>query len=359
MERPTLAMKRLATALLLLLAPALVRAQTTQQRIDSAVALYKAFNVEAARPILLNIISPGYLQQVSSQEKATAFKYLGASYAVLAQPDSAVNFFIAALDFDPFTDLDPNEFAESELGAFARAKASIFKVAVQPITQPKLLVPQSSSDTAAYVFRVITTQRANLHVELVLTTDTTKKEILYDGTNDGARGMAWRGLLSATGEFAPPGIYQLVARSAPSNGQPQVQTMSFKIEHVFEPLEDTLPSLDPARQLLPPRISPAAPWLDFAKGFALAAVSLGVPLALDRGDIDWTLHAGVSALVGLASGSASLYFRRKNPQISANVAENTRRQRERDQFNAQVRQRNANRIAQTLLIISPVTALGQ
>src|ERR1044071_9331299 len=123
--RMALATTGLSVAALLMAAPQPVRAQSTQQLIDSATKLYEGFNVEAARPILLRIISPGYLQQVTSEQKATAFKYLGASYAVLASPDSAKQFFVAALDFDPFTDLDPTKFAASELSAFNDAKSSL------------------------------------------------------------------------------------------------------------------------------------------------------------------------------------------------------------------------------------------
>src|SRR5437773_4618424 len=142
-----------------LMAPAVSFAQT-QQKLDSAVAMYEAFNIEAARPILLNIISPNYLLQVTNEQKVTAFKYLGASYAVLEKPDTAVQFFVAALDLNPFTDLDPAKFSDAERNAFARAKASIFKVAVKPI-DARIIDPHNTADTASYLFRLITTRRAN------------------------------------------------------------------------------------------------------------------------------------------------------------------------------------------------------
>src|ERR1051325_4849887 len=162
------ATKAFLVAALLVAAPGAARAQSTQQLIDSATKLYEGFNVEAARPILLKIISPGYLQQVTNEQKAAAFKYLGAASAVLAAPgDSAKNFFAAALDFDPFTDLDPTKFAASELSAFNEAKTAIFKIGIRPIDKQFLIIPKSNSDTGAYTFRLITTQRANLKVEIV------------------------------------------------------------------------------------------------------------------------------------------------------------------------------------------------
>src|SRR5688572_29193566 len=127
-------MKRLALATLRLATPALSRAQSsTQDQIERAIQLYEAFNVEAARTLLLAVISPTWVQQVSSEQKATALKYLGAAYAVLAIPDTATNYFMGALDFDPFTDLDPAKVAASELAAFNAAKAQLFKVGVRPM----------------------------------------------------------------------------------------------------------------------------------------------------------------------------------------------------------------------------------
>lgn len=354
-------MRRLGLAALLLTAPAVTRAQSTKQQIDSAVALYQQFNVEAARPILLKIISPGYLQQVSSSEKATALKYLGASYAVLAAPgDSARNFFIAALDFDPFTDLDPTEFAASELAAFNEAKRLLFKVAIKPMREPALV----QRDTAPYVFDLITTSRASLRVEIVNQADTNLKEVLYEGPNEGRRGVRWGGILTSTGKYAPPGTYQLKARatvaSAPPGSPPLNEAMSIRIEHVFEPLEDTLATLDRVRELLAERIPARAPWLDLVKGGVLATAAIALPMvALNKNDIAWAPHAAAAAFVGLSSATISFYYRRNNPQIPQNVLENNRRRTVRASFNAAVLQRNRDRLDRTLLILSPVSNFGQ
>ena len=114
---------KLRAALLCLLLPTLAVAQaSTEEQLKRAVDMYNGFNIEGARPILLNIISPNNLLSVSPEQKVKALKYLGASYAVLDRPDSAVYFFTAALDYDPFTDLDPQEFSAAELAAFSRAK---------------------------------------------------------------------------------------------------------------------------------------------------------------------------------------------------------------------------------------------
>ena len=343
-----------AAALLVLLAPGIARAQSTQQQIDSAVKLYDQFQVEAARPILLKIISPGYTQQVSSIERARAYKYLGASAVVLgSQGDSAITYFQGALDFDPFTDLDPTKFAAAEQAAFSEAKRRLFKVAVR---QPEQSVVQKDGDGIRLEF--ITTQRSSLRVDLA-GPDTI---LLYDGLNDGVRSINWKGV-TASGAYARPGVYQLRVRGQPTTGgQPLTESISLRVEQVFELLEDTLPSLDPKNpnDLLPEQIKASQPWFDLAKGAGLAIVAVGIPLAaLETSDISWAPHAATTAVIGLSSAGISYWYRRSKPQIRANVAENTLRRNYREQFNSAVRARNQRRLDQTVLIVSPVTGLGQ
>src|ERR1051325_1058033 len=308
------ATKAFLVAALLVAAPGAARAQSTQQLIDSATKLYEGFNVEAARPILLKIISPGYLQQVTNEQKAAAFKYLGASYAVLASPDSAKTFFQAALDFDPFTDLDATKFAASELSAFNDAKTTLFKIGIRPIEKPFLIIPHSNSDTGAYTFRLITTQRANLRVEIYQ--GDSLIQVLNDGVTDGLKPIQWRGLLP-NGDFIKEGVYQLRA-TGKSGSQTLTENSSFRIEHIFEPLEDALPPLDTLRRcseppprgcdLLPERIPSIDPWKDLIKGTALALVTAALPIAIvdkDKSDQDfkWQMHAGAAAGIGLLGGA--------------------------------------------------------
>ena len=369
-------MKRLALATLLLATPALSRAQQadTKTRLDNAISLYEAFNVEAARPILLQIISPGYLQQVTPEQRATAYKYLGASYAVLASPDTATQYFIAALDFDPFTDLDPSKFAQSELEAFTRAKAQIFKVAVRPMEGPALLKPQPnvSVDSAAYTFSFISTQRSNMRITLQHTTpqyptnrprvqsDSAPDQVLYSGTNEGVRTVQWRGVL-ADGSFAPPGTYSLIVAATSTqsaSGGEQRQSLVFRLEHLLEPLEDTLPTLDPNNpaQLLPTSYKPLSIWQDLIKGAFVGTVA-GVALPIVAGDDIKTLpHAlGATAFV-IGGAGVSFLYRRRDPRIQVNVAENQRRQAVRTTFNQLVQRRNNARKEQTVMVITPVTA---
>jgi hypothetical protein len=358
-------MKRLALAALLLATPSLSRAQqSTEDRLNQAIALYEAFNVEAARPILQAIVSPGYLQQVTAQQRATAYKYLGASYAVLSVVDTATNYFIAALDYDPFTDLDPAKFAAAELQAFAAARSQIFKVAIAQMSGPALIRPQEGlGDTAAYTFRVITTKRANMRATIYFQDDTTFQAELFNGSNDNVRNLQWRGIVSngRVARIAPAGLYTLRVTgsesSGPNAGRPETQQLAFRVERISEPLEDTLNTLNPldARQLLPERYPAIAPWQDLMRGAFVGGVALALPLTLTNAIPSYP-HAAAAGTVAIGTAVGSWWYRRRNPQIRLNVDENRRRQAVRTRFNDDVRQRNEDRERRTLLIISPVAA---
>ena len=338
-------MKRLAFVALLLF-PAIGKAQTTEDNLKRAVDLYNQFAIEQARPILLNIISPNYLLSVTPEQKVRAFKYLGASYAVLDKPDSAIVFFTAALDFDPFTDLDPREFSAAELSAFSIAKTRIFKVAIRAVSPQKL--------DSNFAFRLITTGRANLTVEIIQQSDTTKKEMMYQGDAEGPREIRWDGFLRS-GRRADSTLYELRAQARPpGSGSITTERQLFKIEHVFEPLEDTLPSI-PANDLLQETYQASAPWFDLIKGSALMIAAVALPvIALDN-DVNWKPHAGAAALIGAATAGISFSYRRNHREIPENVRENARRQQQRSIFNAGVRLRNTARINRTIMLICPAT----
>lgn len=345
------ATRRVCLGVLLALPATGIAQQSTADNIKRAIEMYNNFNIEGARPILLNIISPSYLLQVKPEERVTAYKYLGASYAVLDKPDSAVTFFMAALDFDPFTDLDTREFSAAEQNTFSVAKQRLFKVAIRPIT-PRII-------DSAYTFRLITTHRSNLTIVLADQRDTTRSEILFQGESDGPREISWRGLLRS-GQRADSTIYEFRVQgvSRVLSGSSTTERQLFRVEHVYEPLEDTLPSI-PASDLLQEQYQPSAPWIDLIKGTSLAVVSAGLPflaLAKDKTDLTaWDTHTAAAAGVALSAATIAFIYRRGHRSIPANVRENARRQQQRAMFNAGVRTRNTDRINATTLLICPPT----
>jgi tetratricopeptide (TPR) repeat protein len=355
-RRTAALLSTLAVAALGVLSPRAAAAQSTRQLLDSAKALYEAFQVEAARPIYQQIIAANYNRQLSQLERAEAYKYLAVTAAAMNNQAEAVNYFQSALDFDPFTDLDPTKFADAEQAAFVLAKQKLFKVAMKPLDQTLV-----QRDTASMFLRLqlITTQRANLTVRL----NGPDTVILFNGLVDGPRTQTWNGV-AATGDYARPGTYTLRLEGTPTSGAPAPppQEVILRIEHVYEPLEEPLPALDTLnrRQFLPQRITTWEPYTDVAKGVGLAAVSFAIPLlALDSKQINWGTHAGISAVVGLAAGGISYWYRKSNPEIRSNIAENNVRRAALDRFNAAVAERNAIRRQRTKLIVTPVTGAGQ
>lgn len=341
--------RRAALAALLLWPAALAAQQSTEGELRRAIQFYNSFNIEAARPILENILSPSYLRSVTPAQRVTALKYLGASYAVLDLSEKAVEYFIAALDFDPFTSLDPREFSATEQSAFAEAKRRIFKVAIRPVSARII--------DSTYAFRLVTTHRANLTVTLVDTRDATRPEVLFQAENDGLREIRWNGLLR-NGDRADSAIYELRAEGRSvlggGGGIATVDRQLFRIEHAFAPLEDTLAAFAP-NDLLIEEYEQTATWLDLVKGGAVAAAAMGIPLFALNADVPWKGHAATLATVGAASGGIAFQYRRGHRKIPANVAENERRRAQRNEFNSRVLARNAARIAETILLICPAT----
>ncbi|HET9426319.1 MAG TPA: hypothetical protein VFO55_13200, partial [Gemmatimonadaceae bacterium] len=101
-------MRKLAVAcsFLIALGP-MAGAQTVDADLLRGQDAYEKSNVELARNIFSGIIASR--QQVRNDQKVIAYKYLGAYWALQSTQgarDSAYSFFIAALDYDPFTDLD-------------------------------------------------------------------------------------------------------------------------------------------------------------------------------------------------------------------------------------------------------------
>jgi tetratricopeptide (TPR) repeat protein len=92
-------------------------------RLDRAIKLYEAFNVEKARWVLDSNAKD--LSKLSNTDASETLKYLGASWAVLAQKDSAIKYYKAALKLDPTITLDPKKFSKAELTPFDQARADM------------------------------------------------------------------------------------------------------------------------------------------------------------------------------------------------------------------------------------------
>ncbi len=347
-------MRRLAWVVVLAagVSPALAAQGGTAELLGQAHQFYERLEVERALPLLRQIVSPNWPFEVTPDQRVDAYKYLGACLAVAGKRDSAVLYFRAAIERDPFTDLDPSLFTPAQLATFGEARRRTLAVAVRPV-QPARIDPR----TARVSFTVVATHAALVDVKLSASSAGPPLS-LFQGTMDGVREIAWDGLL-ADRRLAPAGRYTLavVGRSRVTGASDSARVY-FDLRHEVEALEDTLPDLDRGR-LLPERISAEAARHDVPKGLGVAAAALLIAGAA-TGDLGGGERGGAAVVAATAAvtGVVAFLAHRQHGAIPENVAANARRRAERDSANASVRGRNADRIAATLLLVSPAAGKG-
>lgn len=339
----------LPLAFLALAAP-LAAQRTTVEQLRQARALYDQLELERAARALRVLVSPQWTAQMAPAERVEAYKLLGATLVLVGRTDSGVVSFRSALQLDPFTDLEPEEFTPAQVGAFARARRQVFAVAVRPVTETRV-DPRSQRLRFAFA----TTHAASVHAELrhgdsIVT--------LFESGGEGPGELVWGGL-TAQGRLAPPGRYELRVRGTSRliERADSVATY-FDLQAETEPLEDTVPSL---MDLLPERTPPSASVGELGKGLAVAGGVLVIagPLtgsALGRDD---RAMPAIVAAAGLVAGIVAFVAARKRRDIPANVAVNHGRQEQRRAVNDAIRARNAARSAATILIVKPAAGVGR
>src|SRR3989441_1142783 len=348
-------MRRLVFGLTLVVAasPA-ARAQTeTTDQLRQAQDLYERLEIERAVPLLRQVVSTSWPYTVTQDQRVEAYTYLGASLALLGMGDSAAMYFRSAIERDPFTDLDAQRFTPAQVALFRQARRLTFAVAGRPVAAGRV-----DPRTERATFTVVTTHRASLRVELRPADEKSAVELFHD-INDGMREVRWDGLLP-DGRLAPPGRYevgvvgrsQLLARS-------DSMRVYFTVAHETAPLEDTLPDLAPA-QLLPERLLVAAGAKDLIKGLAIAAGALAVSSVAVNRDLGRgrpALAIAVGATAGVSRVAALL-----NPPPQrvppANTPGKGRAPLALGAANASIAHRNAEKIAETVLIIRPAAGVG-
>ncbi len=348
-------MRRLVLGLALVVAasPA-VRAQTeTADLLDQAQALYERLEIEQAVPLLRQIVSPNWPHEITTAQRVQAYTYLGASLALTGVRDSALLYFRAAIERDPFTDLDTQRFTPAQLGLFRQARRLAFAVAARPVAAARI-----DPRTERATFIVVSTHPASFRVEL-RSVDEPTTIVLFHDANDGQREVPWNGLLS-DGHLAPPGRYALaVVGRSQLLGRSDSMRVYFTVAHATPPLEDTLPELAPA-QLLPERLQVSAGREDFFKSLAVAVGAVAASSVAANGDLGRRGRALAIAVGGAAGigGVTALLSARHERDLPANVEENHRRRAARAAANAGIAHRNAENVAQTVLVILPAAGVG-
>jgi len=325
---------------------------STAELLGQAHEFYERLEVERALPLLRQIVSPNWPFEVTREQRVEAYKYLGACLTLAGKRDSAVLFFRAAIERDPFTELDPNVFTPAQLATFGEAQRRTFAVAVRPVASARV-----DPRTARVTFTIVATHAALVDVKLSAV-GTGPPLSLFQGTMDGVREITWDGLF-ADRRLAPQGRYALaVAGRSRLTGTSDLARVYFDLRHEVAPLEDTLPALDRGA-LLPERISPEAARRDVAKGLGVAAAALLIAAAAN-GDLGGGEREGavVVAATAAVTGVVAFLVGRRHGAIPQNIVANARHRAERDSANASVRGRNAGRIAATVLLVSPAAGEG-
>src|SRR5438445_4498765 len=134
---------------------------STEELLEQAHEFYERLEVERALPLLRQIVSPNWPFEVTREQRVEAYKYLGACLTLAGKRDSAVLFFRAAIERDPFTELDPNLFTPAQLATFGEAQRRTFAVAVRSV-EPARVDPR----TARVRFTIVATHAALVDVKL-------------------------------------------------------------------------------------------------------------------------------------------------------------------------------------------------
>jgi hypothetical protein len=343
-----------ATLIGLAVGPRTAPAQgNTGETLRQAIRLYEDLQVERALAMFRDVISPSTPFVVSTEQRVMAYKYLGAAHATLGKPDSASVYFRAAIERDPFVDLDGQQFTAREREEFANAKQRTFAVAIRPISRIRI-----DPRTEHVSFEVLSTHGAMLQVEVRNAAGETS--VIFASENDGVRDVPWNGLL-ASGRLAPPGTYQLVLRGdsrlIPSRSDSA--RIFFTVEHDRPPLDDTLPDLGSAG-LLPERYRPSAATLELAKGLGIGVAAIAIPTLLGKGSFAGPsrgIAAAVSA-TGITVGILGFRWRREHGDLTSNIAENSHRRATRASRNAEIERQNEAKLANTALIVGPAAGVG-
>jgi hypothetical protein len=334
---------------LLLLALGLLATRGAAQTADTIAAgrqLYDSLSLERAVPLFRRVTASSWSLPVSTAERVTALEYLGASLVLLNARDSALAAFRAAIQTDPFADLDPLRFTPAQVGVFHDAQDSEFAVAVRPVDSVRI-----DPRTGSLALRVFSTHSATLRVSLV--TPDQRSLVLYAGPNRGLRQIDWDALL-ADGSFAGAGRYEVrVAGTSTIRNQADSARIYFDVKLEGPGLSDTLPSLS-AGDLVPSRYGGAWARRDALRALTVALGAVALAEALPNSRVDGShARAGVVAGAAILAGAGTLIYRRAHPDLARAVAENARRNAARAARNAQIRRENATRLNQTNLIITP------
>lgn len=333
--------------------PVAARAQgNTDEMLKRAIVLYEDVQLERALVVFRQVVSPSSPFEVSREQRTTAYKYIGAGLALQNMRDSAIVYFRAALERDPFTDLDPRSFLDKEQSAFAEARRRTVAVGVRPVA-PDTVDPRTERIPLA----VMTTHASSVRLEL-RAAGSSVGDIVYSGDASGLVEIAWTGVRQ-DGRVAPTGRYELVAvAQSKLLSRTDSSRVYFDLRLDHPPLEDTIPTLA-LSDLLPERHPPGAAARDLSKGLLVGLISFALPRLVAGGELSPDASMGVAAAAaGAAAGIYGFTTLRRNVEIPSNIAVNIQRRAERERANAAIRERNNEKLSLSRMIVAPAAGFG-
>jgi hypothetical protein len=340
---------RVVLGLLTLMAIArpLAAQRTPAEVLSRGVILYEELQLERAVTLLRDVMSPSNAS-ATKEERAQAMKYLGAAYALLGRRDSAIAYFQRTLERDPFTDLDPAVFTAQERQLFALACRRTFIVGAKVLPDSGFVPGQGRVS-----LRFVTTQRARLEA-VVRRAEAGEAMASFRWTSEGASESPWDGL-DEKGAHLAPGRYHLEVRATTmTDSLSDTLALRFDVRYDHEPLEDSL--ILTAGSLLPERRPASVARSHLAAGVVAAAFAIAVPSVIGHGELGGTRkHAAVMASLTASGGITAFVLLRRGSAIPANVLENARRREEHARRNREIRERNAARMAEARMIITPAS----
>ncbi|HEY2824430.1 MAG TPA: tetratricopeptide repeat protein [Gemmatimonadales bacterium] len=336
----------------MMLPATLVGQGQTETRLNDGIKFYQNLQTGQARDVFHQVLSPGWQFEVSRDQRVRAYKYLGAVLATEGQKDSAQVYFRAALERDPFTDLDLT-FSPQERQAFAESKLKVFKVGVKPLVADTL-----DPKTGHITLSVITTHASTLSVQVV--GDSEPSFPLFAGDNDALRPIQWNGT-NLHNTLVAGGAYEIhiVGRSNIDRAQADSVVLYFDLQHLHAPLADTIATIR-LDQLLPTRYPESSARNTLLLGLGVATAAIVIPQVVGYGGSASAPKApaiGISAL-GFITGVMGFVNRQNHPEIPENVAENDRRLRKRAADNAVIQAANDAKLGATRLVITPIVLAG-
>jgi hypothetical protein len=336
----------IAMAIAMAVARPLAAQRTPGEVLSRAVILYEELQLERAVTLLREVTSPS--NNATTVERVQAMKYLGAAFALLSRRDSALAYYRAALERDPFTDLDVAVFTAQERQLFAVARRRTFVVGVRTVPDSAFIPGRGRAP-----LQFVATQHARTQA-VVRRSEGGDPVVSFRWTAEGASEPSWDGL-DQQGARLPAGRYLLEATAtATADSARDTVKLRFDVRYDHEPLEDTL-TLD-SGSLLPERQPPSVARSRLAVGLAAAAFAIAVPMTVGNDDLSGTTtHANVMATVTVSAGIAAFIHLRRGSAIPSNVLENARRREEHARHNREIRDRNAARLAQARMRISPAS----